>query len=102
MANLPATLRDKQMSGVRKASILMLAIGEECAGKVFGMMHDEEIKLLSATMAQLGMVQADTVEQLCSEFVDSFESSPGLMGSFENTENLLSKVLSKDRVNQIM
>lgn len=102
MANLPATLRDKQMSGVRKASILMLAIGEECAGKVFSMMHDEEIKLLSATMAQLGVVQADTVEQLCVEFVENFEASPGLMGSFENTENLLLKVLPKDRVNSIM
>ncbi len=90
------------MSGLRKASILMLAMGEETASKFFGMMHDEEIKQLSAAMAQLGAVQADAVEQLCAEFVETFESSPGLMGSFESTENLLSKVLSRDRVNQIM
>lgn len=102
MANQPAHFRDKQLSGAKKASILLLAMGEEAASKFFGMMHDEEIKLLSATMAQLGIVQADTVEQLCAEFVESFENFPGLMGSFENTENLLMKILPKDRVNSIM
>ncbi|HYZ23414.1 MAG TPA: flagellar motor switch protein FliG [Rhodopila sp.] len=102
MAKLPGNPLDSQLSGVKKASILMLAMGEENASKFFSMMHDEEIKLLSANMAQLGMVQADTVEQLCAEFVETFEASPGIMGSFEHTENLLSKVMPKDRVNQIM
>ncbi|HEX2940495.1 MAG TPA: flagellar motor switch protein FliG [Rhodopila sp.] len=102
MAKALVNLRNEPMSGVRKAAILMLALGEETATKFFGMMHEEEIKQLSATMAQLGAVQADAVEMLCAEFVDTIESSPGLMGSFESTENLLNKVLPRERVNQIM
>ena len=45
------------MSGLHKASILMLALGEEHTGKLFGMMHEDEIRAISATMAQLGAVR---------------------------------------------
>ena len=93
---------DGDISGLHKASILMLALGDEHAGKLFAMMHEDEIKSISATMAQLGAIHADTVESLCGDFVENFGATGGVMGSFENTENLLMKAMSKDRVSQIM
>ena len=93
---------DGEISGLHRASILMLALGEEQAGKLFAMMHEDEIKAISATMAQLGVIQADTVESLCGDFVDNFGATGGIMGSFESTENLLLKSLPKDRVSLIM
>jgi flagellar motor switch protein FliG len=90
------------MSGIQKASVLMLALGDEQAGKLFAMMHEDEIKAISASMAQLGVIHADTVEHLCVDFVDNFGATGGIMGSFESTENLLAKALPKDRVSQIM
>ena len=90
------------MSGLQKASVLMLALGEEQAGKLFSMMHEDEIKSISAAMAQLGVIHADTVEHLCTDFVDNFGATGGIMGSFESTENLLMKALPKERVSQIM
>ena len=80
----------------------MLTLGEEHAGKLFAMMHEDEIKAISATMAQLGVIHADTVEALCSDFVGNFGATGGILGSFESTENLLLKALPKDRVLQIM
>jgi flagellar motor switch protein FliG len=80
----------------------MLALGEEQAGKLFAMMHEDEIRVISATMAQLGVIPAGAIEALCSDFVDNFGSAGGVMGSFESTENLLMKALPKDRVSQIM
>ena len=91
-----------ETTGLHKASILMLALGEEHAAKLFAMMHEDEIKTISATMAQLGVVQADTVEALCGDFIDNFGATGGILGSFESTENLLLKALPKDRVSQIM
>ena len=41
-------------SGLHKTSILMLALGEAYAAKLFALMHEDEIKGISATMAQLG------------------------------------------------
>jgi len=91
-----------KVSGIQKAAILMLALGAEHAGRLFTMMHEDEIRMLSSAMAQLGVVPADTVETLCGDFVDNFGASGGLLGSFENTESLLMKALPKDRVDQIM
>ena len=90
------------MSGLHKASILMLSLGEEHAGKLFAMMHEDEIKTISATMAQLGVINAEVVEGLCTDFVDNFGATGGILGSFESTESLLLKALPKDRVSQIM
>jgi len=91
-----------KVPGVQKAAILMLALGAEHAGRIFTMMHEDEIRMLSFAMAQLGVVAADTVETLCDDFVENFGASGGILGSFENTEILLLKALPKDRVAQIM
>src|SRR3984885_6044340 len=102
MAKAARRLAEGEMSGLQKASVLMLALGEEQAGKLFSMMHEDEIKSISAAMAQLGVIHADTVEHLCTDFVDNFGATGGIMGSFESTENLLMKALPKERVSQIM
>ena len=102
MANLPAGLANRTMTGLEKASVLMLALGEEHCGRLFGMMHEDEIKSVSAAMAQLGVVPVDTVERLCSDIVDNFDATGGIMGTFESTESLLLKTLPRDRVAQIM
>jgi flagellar motor switch protein FliG len=53
-------------------------------------------------MSQLGAIHADTVVTLCGQFVESFGSTSGIMGSYENTENLLLKALPKESVAHIM
>src|SRR6202046_536427 len=102
MTKAARSFSDGEMSGLHKASILMLALGEEHAGKLFAMMHEDEIRAISATMAQLGVINADTVAGLCGDFAENFGGIGGIMGSFESTENLLMKALPKDRVSQIM
>ena len=89
-------------SGPQKAAILMLALGPENAGRLFTMMHEDEIRVISSAMAQLGAVPSETVEQLCTDFVHNFGASGGILGSYENTENLLLKALPKERVDPIM
>jgi flagellar motor switch protein FliG len=92
----------RALKGAQKAAILMLTLGEEHCSRLFGMMHEDEIKEVSSAMAQLGAVRADTVEKLCSEFVDNLGATGSLVGSYESTENLLIKSLPRDRVAQIM
>ncbi|HUB43566.1 MAG TPA: flagellar motor switch protein FliG [Acetobacteraceae bacterium] len=90
------------LTGAQKAAILMLALGEEQSSRLFGMMHEDEIKDISAAMAQLGSIRAEMVERLCVDFVESIGSSGNLIGSFESTERLLQKALPRDRAAQIM
>src|SRR4051794_33618398 len=85
-------------NGAQKAAILMLALGAENAGRLFTMMHEDEIRLISSAMAQLGAVPAEAVENLCNDFVHNFGASGGILGSYENTESRLLKALPKERV----
>jgi flagellar motor switch protein FliG len=88
--------------GAQKAAILMLALGEDHCARLFGMMHEDEIKEISSAMAQLGSVRADMVEKICNNFTESIGNSGSLVGSFESTERLLQKTLPRDRVALIM
>jgi flagellar motor switch protein FliG len=92
----------KQLTGPEKAAALVLCLGEEQAAKLFAMMDDEEIKELSQSMAGLGTIAAGVMERLLVDFADNISSTGSLVGSYESTERLLSKILSKERVNNIM
>jgi flagellar motor switch protein FliG len=91
-----------ELKGAQKAAALMLALGEEQCARLFGMMHEDEIKEVSVAMAQLGPVRADVVEKLCISFTESIGSAGSLVGNFENTERLLAKTMPRERVAQIM
>jgi flagellar motor switch protein FliG len=92
----------KNLTGPDKAAILMLALGEDHAAKLFEIMDEEEIRELSQAMAALGTVDAGVIERLFVEFTDQVSATGSVVGSMESTERLLTKVLGEDRVNSIM
>ena len=49
-----------RLSGPQKAAALMLALDEDQAAALFGRLHEDEIRDLSAAMASLGTVPAAT------------------------------------------
>lgn len=95
-------VEQRKFNGVEKAAIMMMAMGEENAGKLFAIMEDDEIKEISSTMAQLGKIPSETVEKLFMEFSDQMNSSGLVMGNLDSTERLLQKALGRDRVDGIM
>jgi flagellar motor switch protein FliG len=92
----------KSLTGAQKAALLLMSVGEESAAKIFALMHDDEIKEISQTMANLGTVSSTVIERLFVEFGDQMASNGGMTGTFETTERLLAKVLDKSKVDQIM
>ena len=92
----------RTLTGPEKAAIMMLALGEEHASKLFSMMADEEIKELSQVMANLGTVSANLIERLFVEFAEQMSATGSLVGSFYSTERLLLKTLPKDMVDLIL
>src|ERR1700749_2825682 len=92
----------RKLTGIQKIAIFMMSIGEETAGKLFGMMDDDEIREISSTMATLGEVSAETVERLYVEFAEQMSASGAVVGTYDTAERLLMKALGKDRVDSIM
>jgi flagellar motor switch protein FliG len=92
----------RSLGGAQRAAALMLALGEDQCARLFSMMHEDEIKDISAAMAQLGAVRADVVERLCADFAEGMGGAGNLIGSYESTERLLQKSLPRERASQIM
>ncbi len=88
-------------AGVDKAAIILLCLGEE-AKKVWGLLDDEEIKEVSQAMSALGVVPSAVVEALVIEFVQKLSGSGAVMGSYEQTQRMLSSFLSKEKVDSLM
>jgi flagellar motor switch protein FliG len=92
----------RALTGPERAAILLLALGEQFGGKIWKMLDDDELRILSGAMANLGMVEAATVENLILEFVSQLSASGAVMGNYDATEQLLKQYLPGDRVTVIM
>jgi flagellar motor switch protein FliG len=91
-----------KLTGLEKASIVMMSVSEDNATKLFSLMHDDEIKDISHCMSGLGTVSAEVVEQLFFDFSNSVSETLSFVGNLDNTEKLLAKALGKERVDGIM
>ena len=92
----------RSLNGLQKAALLVMSVGEETAAKIFQLMHDDEIREISQTMANLGTVNATVIERLFVEFADQISSTGTMTGTYESTERLLMKVLDRSKVDTIM
>jgi len=95
-------LRD--LTGIQKAAIFMLALDQEHSGMLFQLMEDDEIREMSQTMATLGVVSARVIEKLFMEFAESVSGGAGetITGSQVTAERLLYGALPEDRVAGIL
>jgi len=103
LAIKPADLNElNKLTGVEKAAIFMLSLGQEYGAAIWEQLSDDEIKELSTAISLLGTVSATVVENLFIMFATQVSSVGSLHGSFDTAERLLAGILPPDRVNQIM
>src|SRR6195256_1723470 len=92
----------RALTGPERAAIFLLSLGEELGAKLWQMMDEDEIKEVSQIMSNLGTVSASLVEQLLIEFVSGMSGTGAIMGSFEQTQRLLTSFMEKDKVETLM
>jgi flagellar motor switch protein FliG len=80
---------------------VLLSLGEEHA-HVWQALDEEEIKEISQAMASLGNVHSGVVEDLLVEFVSGMSGAGAIMGSFEQTQKLLSAIMPPEKVDALM
>src|ERR1700761_8498167 len=91
----------ERLSGPEKAAIVMLALGEDHT-KLWEALDEEEIREISQVMSNLGTVSATAVESLLVDFVSGMSAGGAIMGSYEQTQRLLSSFMPSDRVDALM
>jgi flagellar motor switch protein FliG len=90
-----------RLNGAEKAAIVLLSLGEEHVA-LWEQMDDEEVKEISQAMSSLGTVSAQVVEDLLFEFVSGLSTAGAIMGSFEQTQRLLSAFMPPEKVETLM
>ena len=80
----------------------MLSLGEEHSAKLWQMLDEDEIKEISQIMSNLGTVSSSLVEKLLVDFVSQMSGTGSLMGSYESTERIISRIMPQEKVSQIM
>jgi flagellar motor switch protein FliG len=92
----------RRLSGAERVAVLMLALGEQHGGKIWGLLDDDELRQVSIVMSTIGTIDAELVENLLLEFVSLMSASGALMGNYDATERLLQQYLPPERVGNIM
>lgn len=90
------------MSGVEKAAILFLCLGEERGAALMQNLSEYDIQRISRAMAEVGKIDAAAVELVLEEFMASVEAGGSIVGSLEMAERMLSGFLPEGKVSDIM
>jgi flagellar motor switch protein FliG len=92
-----------QLSGVRKAAIVALLLGEELASAMFKFLQEDEIERIAKEVAAIGAVPAETGELVLEEFHQmSIAASYVARGGVDYAQKLLNKALGSDQARRIL
>jgi flagellar motor switch protein FliG len=97
-----ATHNGRPLTGMERAAVLMLSLGEEHGADVWKLLDEDEVRELSVTIARLGVIDSGVVDTLLVDFVGQVSGNGGLLGNTSATERLLAQFLPNERVNAIM
>ena len=86
-----------------KASLLLLAIGQDRASSVLKNMGPKEVQLIGTTMAGLGTISSDMIDVVLEEFITQVKSQTALgVDSDDYIRNMLTDALGKDKAGSII
>ncbi|MFH1624720.1 MAG: flagellar motor switch protein FliG [Pseudomonadota bacterium] len=92
-----------KVSGVDKAAILLLFLGEDVASNVLRKLNDDEIRLVSRQMVQLRNVGSGVIDDVIDEFSALILSpSLGSPGDDQYVKRLLLKALGDEKARPII
>lgn len=90
-------------SGIERAAILLLALGEHDAAEVMKHMGPKEVQLIGTAMAGLKKISRDQVSTVLSDFRETVETQTALgIGVDEYVRNVLMKALGPDKANTLI
>ena len=90
------------LNGVQKTAILLLALGESYIKPIFLKLKSEEVVNISRTMAELGMVSGQTVQDVFTMFLTDFNKNGDLCVGADYVNELMETVLPDTNKQQMM
>lgn len=93
----------RNMTGVDRAAILLLTIGENDAAEILKHMGPKEVQKIGTAMAGMTNVSKDMVGAVMGKFISTVENETSVgVGSDEYIRNVLNNALGQDKASTII
>lgn len=89
------------LSGIERAAIVLLALGDEIGAEVLQHFDPDEVTRVSIAMVRLRALNTVTIAGIADEFLRAVPETSD-MGGMQQTEKLLRKALPADRVELVL
>jgi flagellar motor switch protein FliG len=86
----------EEMSGPRKAAVLLMSVGTEQAAAMLRRLPADEVHEILAEVAELEDVDPEVASQVIADFAEAAESSRGLVGGAEVARKLLEAAMGEE------
>ena len=91
------------MTGLRKAAILLVALGENTAKEILRSLNETDVQLLTEELAELRTVSPELSAQVIEEFWEVLETQSFLVhGGLDYANRLLMETFGKERAEDLM
>lgn len=91
------------ISGIERAAILLLSIGEQSAAEVLKLIDPREVHKVSTAMAGLKNVTTDVANSVLQDFIETVDNQTAYgVGSQDYLRNVLIKALGEDKAGNII
>jgi flagellar motor switch protein FliG len=91
------------LSGMRKAAILVLTLGEEASGEMFKHLQEDEIEKIAKEVASVGQVGSETGERVLEEFHQMARAANFVTrGGVDNARRLLQRSFGNEAAGRIL
>src|SRR5260370_11912321 len=92
-----------EIPGLRKAAILMVAIGDELAKELFRSLSDTDVRRVTEEITRLGEVPATQLTQVLTEFYGLLETQQYMVrGGPEYALKLLTEAFGLNRAEELL
>ncbi len=96
-------LDNKEMDGVEKAAVLLIALGPEKSAKIFKHLKEDEIEQLTLEIANTNSVSPQTKESVLNEFYEICLAQQYIAeGGIGYAKELLEKALGEDKAKDVI
>jgi len=91
------------LKGPERAALLMMALGEESAAKVFAHLDPRDVQKIGQAMAVLSNVTRSQIQSALDTFAQDMEDQTGLaLGSSDYIRNVLTRALGEDKAESLL
>lgn len=93
----------QNLSGLKKAAVLLITLGEELSSKILGQLDDDEVQDISREIALTKVVDPDTIDMVAEEFYNMLLAKKFITkGGLDYAKTVLTKSLGPERARKII